>query len=188
MWISVWPTYMYVYHVCIWCPWRSDVCVRSLGIRVMDGCKSPCGSGNWTQVIERPISHLNHWAIFCDRISLYSPGWPRTHDPLASVSPVGITYVCHTTPLQLFFSRCPYLFGTLCDSIQTLGLLFSIPEKNVLGVLAKVAWELQTPSGRKKPPCFLLSTLTFRGSDTCVCCGTQQLSVLAMPGSNGSCL
>jgi hypothetical protein len=34
---------MYVCVLCIWCPWRSEKGIESLGTRVTDSCELPCG-------------------------------------------------------------------------------------------------------------------------------------------------
>ena len=32
---------MYLYYVCVWCPWRPEECVRSLRTEVKDGWELP---------------------------------------------------------------------------------------------------------------------------------------------------
>ena len=44
MWMSVLLVYMYVYHVCAWCPWKSEEGVRSPETGVMDSWEPPCQS------------------------------------------------------------------------------------------------------------------------------------------------
>lgn len=43
MCISALPACIYVCHVCVWCPQRSEGGIRSLGTEISDVCKPPCG-------------------------------------------------------------------------------------------------------------------------------------------------
>lgn len=58
--------YMSMYHVCAWCPWRSEKGVGSLRTVVTDGCETPCGCllGN---EFESSIgaNALDYWARKC---------------------------------------------------------------------------------------------------------------------------
>lgn len=40
-----------LHHLCVWCPWRSEEGIESLGTRVMDGCEPPVGAGIWTELL-----------------------------------------------------------------------------------------------------------------------------------------
>ena len=37
------PACIYVYHIHVWCPYKTEESVKSLGTRVMDGYKPPYG-------------------------------------------------------------------------------------------------------------------------------------------------
>lgn len=41
--MSSWQDYIYLYHICLWCPWSSDKGIRILGIGAMVGCELLCG-------------------------------------------------------------------------------------------------------------------------------------------------
>lgn len=34
---------MYVPHMCVWCPWKPEEGVRTLGTGITDGCEPLCG-------------------------------------------------------------------------------------------------------------------------------------------------
>lgn len=42
--MSVLPTCMFLYHLCVWCLWRSEQGIRSLKLGAVEECKMPLGA------------------------------------------------------------------------------------------------------------------------------------------------
>jgi hypothetical protein len=111
-----------VYHMCAWCPWKSEEALGSPWTGIMD--TSEMSRGCWKLNLgpmQKQVSHLSHSLIlfllfvFWDRVSLCSSGCPGTHCgdqaglklkeihlPLPSQC-CGIKGVYHHTPYPLLF-------------------------------------------------------------------------------------
>lgn len=55
--------YIYMNHMCAWCPKRPQVSVRIPGTRVTDVVSCHVGAGNQIQVLWNRANALNRWAI-----------------------------------------------------------------------------------------------------------------------------
>jgi hypothetical protein len=85
------PAYVYVYHVCASCQWRTEMGVRFPGTRITDRCEAPC---RWWDPNPDPLKE--------QPVHLATESFSRLSDRVLRGSWIAYVYMCMYIYIQIY--------------------------------------------------------------------------------------